>query len=195
MLKASADTGVPVNIQWLPFFLDPTVPAEGRGLREHLTMKYGPEMVARFEAPNNPLDAAGRKVGIAFNKARRVIPTMDCHRVMEWCGINQPDKADKLMTEMFHAYFEEAADLSKHDKILQVVERAGLNPELVRELLASNALRDEVIRKEREYKQGLRISGVPFFIVENNRGGRPTAFSGAQPAEVIAEVLEEAEDK
>lgn len=39
----------------------------------------------------------------------------------------------------------------------------------------------------------LAVSGVPFFIIENQRGGRNSVFSGAQPPEVIAEQLEEAQ--
>ena len=39
------------------------------------------------------------------------------------------------------------------------------------------------------------ISGVPFFIIEQNNGGKPLAFSGAQPIDVIAECLEEASEK
>ena len=40
------------------------------------------------------------------------------------------------------------------------------------------------------------VSGVPFFVITNPNDpcSRPVAFSGAQPPEVIAEVLQEAAD-
>ncbi len=181
LVKASADVGVPVTIQWLPFFLDPSIPPEGRDLREHIANKYGREAVYRFiDNPANPLDAAGRKVGISFNNSRRVINTIDCHRVMEWCYQNHPEKGDELMSQMFHAYFEEARDLSKKSELIKVVEAVGLESVSIASLLDTNSLKVEVAQKEREYKRNLKISGVPFFIIENNNGGRPTAFSGAQ---------------
>jgi predicted DsbA family dithiol-disulfide isomerase len=35
----------------------------------------------------------------------------------------------------------------------------------------------------------MRVSGVPFFVIGN--GDRPVGFSGAQPADMIAEVLQQ----
>lgn len=32
--------GAPVDVTYLPFFLDPTLPAEGKDFREHLTEKF-----------------------------------------------------------------------------------------------------------------------------------------------------------
>lgn len=43
----------------------------------------------------------------------------------------------------------------------------------------TDSYKAEVISKDEQMK-GMRVSGVPFFIIENQNGGRPTAFSGAQ---------------
>jgi predicted DsbA family dithiol-disulfide isomerase len=37
----------------------------------------------------------------------------------------------------------------------------------------------DVLGKMADMKK-MRVGGVPFFIIENQNGGRPTAFSGAQ---------------
>jgi predicted DsbA family dithiol-disulfide isomerase len=60
-------------------------------------------------------------------------------------------------------------------------------------MLSTDAHRQDVLQYDRQVKTQLRVSGVPYFIVESNTGARPTAFSGAQPAELIAEVLLEAQ--
>lgn len=193
-------------------------PPEGYDLQEYLFSKYGSAAVARFSSLDNPLDKAGERVGITFNKSRRVINTLDGHRLMEWCNNNFPEKADSLMESLFHAYFEQAKDLSKVDELLSCAKAVGLDETAAREILEGTAFRDEVLLADGEVKSKLRVSGVPFFIIEPLGGGRPTAFSGAQvmtvikllsslchvlmfillsdyvmqPADVIAEVLEEA---
>lgn len=192
MEQAVRLSGVAVSVQWRPFLLNKDTPPEGYDLKSYLRAKYGEQVVARFDRSDNPLDAAGYKVGISFNKSRRIINSMDCHQLMEWCYANCPEKADSLMESMFHAYFEEAKDLSNRDVLSSITSKIGLDAEAIKQVLNSNLYRVNVLNAERTAKDQLRVSGVPFFIVEPHNGGRPTAFSGAQPAEVIAEVLEEA---
>lgn len=43
----------------------------------------------------------------------------------------------------------------------------------------SDKYRAEVMHKDNQMKR-MRVGGVPFFIIENQNGGRPVAFSGAQ---------------
>ena len=160
---------------------------------EHLAKKYGRQMVERFNAPGNPLNAAGEKVGIKFNRSRRFINTTNGHRLMEWCNQNTPDKSNSLMESIFHAYFEDGKDVSKIEELLAIASTAGLDVDAVRSMLSTDEYRQEVLQYDRQVKTQLRVSGVPYFIVESNTGARPTAFSGAQPAELIAEVLLEAQ--
>jgi predicted DsbA family dithiol-disulfide isomerase len=178
--QAARESGVPINVSWMPFFLDPNTPKEGEDLLEHLIAKYGKSMVERFSAPNNPLDQAGQRVGISFNKSRRFINTIDCHRLMEWCNRTTPEKSDALMESLFHAYFEEAKDLSNREQLIEVAVGSGFERSVLEEIVNSETYHDEVIRADREGKQRYRVSGVPFFIIEPADGSRPTAFSGAQ---------------
>ena len=110
---AANTTKVETKIKWEPFLLNANTPEEGEDMMEHLTRKYGPGVVARFAAPNNPLDVAGARVGITFNRNRRVIPTIRCHQLMEWVNKTHPEKANELMEKLFKAYFEDAIDVSK----------------------------------------------------------------------------------
>ena len=84
-----------MSIEWLPFFLNPNMKPEGEDIREHLAKKYGPEAAAKFGQPGNSLYVAGDKVGIKFNPDRRVVPTMDCHRAIEWCKKEYKDEDGK----------------------------------------------------------------------------------------------------
>jgi predicted DsbA family dithiol-disulfide isomerase len=144
-IKAS---GVKVEVQWRPYFLSLNTPPEGEDLMEHLESKYGKAAVTRFSAPGNPMDVAGEKVGIKFNKARRFVNTMEGHRLMEWCNNTHPDRSDSLMEALFHAYFEEGKDISMKEELLAVVTAAmgeeGGAEEEAGAVLASQQYRDEV---------------------------------------------------
>jgi len=180
-----------VHVDWQPFFLNKDTPAEGADLMEYLKAKYGAAAVARFDAPDNPLDRAGSKVGISFNKQRRIIRTADSHRLVEWCKATSPDKEDALMESMFRAYFEAGKDLSQPSELVSCAAACGLDSSAAEELLRSSEYEREVTAKASSWSsQG--VTGVPFFVIHPASGnGRPTAFSGAQPTELIAEVLEE----
>ena len=54
--------------------------------------------------------------------------------------------------------------------------------------LASSAAESETKSKALSWSRK-GVSGVPFFIFESNTGGKPVAFSGAQPPDVIAELM------
>lgn len=83
------------------------------------------------------------------------------------------------MEKMFIAYFQEAKDLSQIEEIVACVSQVeGLSASEARTVLESNEFKDEVMHKYKTVR-GV-VNGVPYFIVKNQRGGRPTAFSGAQ---------------
>jgi len=180
-----------VQVNWQPFFLNRNTPAEGEDLLEHLKNKYGAAAVARFDAPDNPLDRAGHKVGITFNKKRRIIRTADSHRLVEWCKATAPDREDALMEALFHAYFEEGRDLSQREELVACAAACGLEGTAAATLLASEQFADEVERTALGWSQQ-GVSGVPFFVIHPASGeGQPVGFSGAQPSEMIAGVLAE----
>ena len=150
------------------------------------------------------LNKAGSDVGIQFNKDRKMFSTIDSHRVMEWCNQTTPDKSDALMEAFFSSYFEQADNICDVDVLCRVAASIGLSGQDVRGMLASDSYREEVIQKDREAK-ALRVSGVPYFIVSHparasatataaagrSSSRKPVTFSGAQPIDVISEMLTE----
>jgi len=151
---------------------------------EHLMKKYGPAAVARFSAPGNPLDVAAAKVGITFEKKRRVIRTNAAHRLMEWVKSNPSlhNKQDELMEKMFDSYFCKGNDLSQKDQLLRCVEAAGLSTEDAAAVLESDQFSDSVAAKDARNKR-MGVNGVPFFMIGAQK------FSGAYPPDVFEEIL------
>lgn len=166
---------------------------------EHLTKKYGEAARQRFSSPGNPLDMAGQRVGVTFNKDRRVIPTMAPHRAIEWCSQKYDmNKTDSFMEALFKSYFTDGNDVSKQEEILRCAAEVELDTEGLRAVLSSEELAYEVEQKSDFAQRNLRVTGVPFFLIEpstgDGSGKRPVAFSGAQPPELIAEQLESVYD-
>ena len=176
---------------WQPFFLNHNTPSEGEDMYEHLADKYGEQKARIFTSPNNPLDKAGAKCGVTFNAARRIIRTADSHRLVEWCKEVAPSKEDALMEKLFEAYFTHAKDLSKHSELAACAAACGLDSSAATTMLAGELFEQVVQQKAKGWsRQG--VSGVPYFVINTASGkGKAVAFSGAQPSELIAQVLSE----
>jgi predicted DsbA family dithiol-disulfide isomerase len=72
---------------------------------------------------------------------------------------------------------------------LEIAAEQGLDAAEMRTLLEGPAAQEQVLG-EAQWAQQQGISGVPFFIFNNRY-----AFSGAQPPEVILEVLEKVREE
>lgn len=168
------------TVEWLPYLLNPSTPPEGVNLQQYLGSKYGSAAVARFSAPGNPLDVAGSKVGIRFNKNRLFCNSLNAHRLMENTKANYSELADALMEALFHAYFEEGLNIHDVEVLVRIAISVGLPEESTRAYLNSPHGKAEVLKMDQQAKS-LRVSGVPYFIIESDNSDiQPIAFSGAQ---------------
>jgi len=181
--KAIALTpGVPVEVHWHPYFLNDWVPREGMARNDYLTAKFGsPE---RYGEIAQRVAAAAEAEGLtyALDKIARQPNTIDAHRLIRWAG--GIGKAAEMKQHLMDLYFTEGADLSNRAVLVQAAADVGLDPEDVREALASD---QDVAAVEQEAQSAKEagIQGVPMFIFS----GR-FAVSGAQAAEYLAEAIE-----
>jgi predicted DsbA family dithiol-disulfide isomerase len=84
------------------------------------------------------------------------------------------------------AYFSEGENVGETETLVRLATEAGLDADETRAALESDAYTDAVRADERR-AQMLGINGVPFFVVDERYG-----VSGAQPAELLLQVLDEA---
>lgn len=173
-----------VQVQWHPFQLNPDMPKEGRDWEEYVKERFG-EM-ERLAAAQERLVEIGKNEGIpfAFDQVRRAANTFDAHRLIWIAG--RFGKQGEVAEGLFRANFLEGRDVGKRETLLEVAGAAGLDPAEIGRLLDEGAGSDEVGASQEQARQ-IGVSGVPFFIAE-----RKLAVSGAQPADVLAEMLEEA---
>ena len=170
-------------MRWLPFQLNPDLPASGMPRREYIERKWGP---GKGPEVYSRVAAAGRTVDIpfAFEKISVQPNTMDAHRLLNYAG--REGRQDELSEVLFKAYFIEGANLSDRQALADAAARAGLDRDAAARYLESDEDRDLVAQADVEARSA-GIGGVPFFIF-NRRVG----VSGAQESAVLLEAMEQA---
>lgn len=183
-LAARSDDDEPVTVRWRSFELDPSMPKRLEG--DHATRladKYG---MARDEAVKRleEMTARGAALGVRFAFDRvQSGNSFDAHRLLQLAHTH--GLQDALKGRLFEASFGEGVPLGDPDALAGLAIGVGLPAEEVREVLAGDRFADAVRADEQAAAQ-LGIRGVPFFVFDQKY-----AVSGAQPAEVLDQVMGE----
>lgn len=177
------------EIEWHPFQLNPTMPAEGMDRREYLETKFwGQDGAMKVYSQ---IDQTAREMGLDLNFAgiKRTPNTINAHRLTLWAGVE--GKQNAVVDRLFKAYFKEGRDISEHSVLVRIAAAAGMDGDVLRTLLAGDTDKDTIKTRDTKSRQS-GIQGVPAFIVDNHY-----VVSGAQPVEmwegVIKEMLGKAE--
>jgi predicted DsbA family dithiol-disulfide isomerase len=180
-LEELGDIGI--SVSWRPFQLDPTIPPEGHDRRAYMEAKFGGG--EKLKTIHQRVKEAGQAAGIDFDfEAIEVSPnTLDAHRVIRWAGGAGPQAQEALVNRLFQLYFEEGVNIGSHDVLARAAGEAGLDENLVRELLNGDADRQNV-ETEIAHAQQMGVTGVPCFIIDSKY-----AVTGAQPPQVLVQAL------
>ncbi|MGK0375913.1 MAG: putative DsbA family dithiol-disulfide isomerase [Arenicella sp.] len=172
-----------VKINWRPFELNPTMPAEGQDRVEHLQQKYGLTEEQSNANRQNLIDR-GLSVGYQFEFVEngRVYNTFNAHRLIHWA--QQHDLQTELKLALFDLYFQQAGNPSSDQDLLSCVEKVGLPVPQAKDILESDKFKNEV-RADQQLSQQQSISSVPAFIFNHKY-----LVSGGQPKEVFIEAIE-----
>jgi predicted DsbA family dithiol-disulfide isomerase len=175
---------VRAELHFQPFELNPTMPAEGQDITEHLTEKYGstPE---QQQGNREMIRARGQDVGFSFtvDARKRVYNTFDAHRLLHWAEEAGEGRQLALKEALFKAYFTDGENPGSHELLARVAGEVGLDVARAKAILASDEYADAVREREQFYlQQG--IHSVPAIIINDKH-----LISGGQPAEVFEQAL------
>ncbi|MBN7786788.1 DsbA family oxidoreductase [Ponticoccus gilvus] len=173
----------PFRIRWLPFMLNPAMPAGGMNRRQYLEEKFGGQDGA-VKAYTPVLEHA-EKAGVEINLDRiKVTPnTVNAHRLIHWAEIEGVQTA--VVSTLFRAYFVEGRDIGDTETLADVADGAGLDASLVLRLLNTDQDMQEIVERDAAAR-GMGVTSVPTFVV-----GKRHAVPGAQPPELWAQVIAE----
>lgn len=181
----------PVEIVWRSFQLDPSAPREAtQSVAEYLGEKYGGGPAAGQQMVDR-VEAVAAEAGLIFRHSQsKRANTVDAHRLLHLAlEENGPEVQGRLKEALLAAYFTDAENPADHAVLTRIAVEAGLDPDRVDAVLASDEFADDV---EGDIRQAasLGATGVPFFVIDGKYG-----IAGAQPTEVFTQVLEKAWDE
>lgn len=173
----------PFQMAWHPFRLNPNFPREGMDRAEYMRTKFGDH--AEEMARQVVLHAA--QLGLEIAPVKRQPDTTDAHRLIHWAGIEVVQA--RVMKGLLRAHWQESRDIGDVATLADIADKAGMDAEMVRRLLATDADLDTINTRESHARER-GISAVPTFII-----GDQHVVSGSQPAELWQNVIDEVSDQ
>ena len=137
---------------WLPFLLNPDMPAEGVDRQAYLRWKFGGESGAA-EAIWALVEAAESE-SLAFKPHRisRTSNMVNVHRMLHWANLEGLD-VSQMIDQLFVSYFCKGLDIENAPVLAEIAERCGRDGALVRRLLAGDSDRDHVATRNRRARR------------------------------------------
>jgi predicted DsbA family dithiol-disulfide isomerase len=180
-LAMLATEGLRFSVHWNPFQLNPDMPKEGRDRAAYRAMKFG--SAERARELDERVGAAAAGVGLAFRQdlMLRTPNTIDAHRLIWLAG--KEGVQDAAMEAVFVAYFTQGRDIGDLEVLADCAAQAGMDRVAAADFLAGDVAAQEMLAADRAAREA-GVNGVPSFFLDGYG-----LFSGAMPAETMAEAL------
>jgi len=176
--------GDEVEVTYRSFELDPSVPKDVTtptvGM---LASKYGMTADQARDAQRKMEERAAQD-GLTFRmNDLRSGNTRDAHRLLHLA--KDSDRQADLVERLHRGYFTEQLSIFDHAVLTRIAVEAGLDRNEAADVLASEEY-GPAVETDEAMAAALGVTGVPFFVID-----RRYAFSGAQPAEAMSQLLDE----
>jgi predicted DsbA family dithiol-disulfide isomerase len=174
-----------VEVTWRSFQLDPSIP-EGT---THPTL---PALARKYGTSEDDMRAMQARVeriaaeeGLTYHLADGVSGnTHLAHELLHLAG--ERGLGDVAKERLLHAHFEEARSVFDVEGLVALAVEFGLDEGEARAALTDRRYR-EAVDQDIATARLLGANGVPFFVIDRTYGA-----AGAQPAELLLQILERA---
>jgi len=169
LLKGELD----VTVRWLPFQLNPDLPAGGIPRAEYRKAKFGSLERSKQMDARVTQEGKGEGIDFAFDRMQIQPNTTQAHRL-----IALAEDQNAVVDALFRAHFEQGRNIGDPKVLAEIAAQCGVKgwPDQA----------GDVSKLEQEVRE-LGISAVPTFIFERRHG-----VSGAYPAPTLAEAIRQA---
>lgn len=174
-----------VEVVWRSFQLDPTIPeGETFPTLPNLAAKYGASVEQMAENMHRVEELAAAE-GLDYRLTEGISGnTMLAHELIHLAA--ERGLQSEMKERLLHAHFEERRPVFDVESLVPLGVEVGLDEAEVREALTDRRYR-AAVQQDAATAQALGATGVPFFVVDRKYGA-----AGAQPAELLLQVLERA---
>jgi len=171
-LERLAAQGIGIDVEWVPYQLNPTMPAEGMDRRAFRSVRFG--SWANAQAMDSRAVAAGRAVGAVFDydAQSRTPSTLAAHSLSRLAYAEGGSRLQHDVVEaLFVGYFARGEDIGDHAVLERIAVDAGMSPGAVERALPYKA---EVTTLEAMVRDA-GITAVPSYLVDGRM-----LFAGSQ---------------
>ncbi|SJN10782.1 2-hydroxychromene-2-carboxylate isomerase/DsbA-like thioredoxin domain [Leucobacter sp. 7(1)] len=185
---AVTSTGIPVEITYHSFELDPEATDEAPGAHaEKLAKKMGVSREQAEAMGRRVVDSAA-EVGVTMDYSRvQGTRTRTAHQLLHYA--KQRGRQAEMKERLMSAYFTDGVHVGNIDALADLAAEIGLDrADVVRSLTADEYL--AAVEADVQQAQSYGIQGVPFFVLDGKY-----AISGAQEPETFARALTQVRDE
>jgi predicted DsbA family dithiol-disulfide isomerase len=174
-----------VEVVWRSFQLDPSIPeGDTHPTLPALAAKYGTSeegMRANMARVEQVAADEGLEYRLADGSSGN---TSLAHELLHHAA--EHGRQGELKERLLHAHFTEARSVFDLDSLVELAAEVGLDVDEARAALTERRHRAAVVQ-DAALAQAFGATGVPFFVVDRTYGA-----SGAQPADLLLQILERA---
>ena len=173
-----------VEVIWRSFQLDPNLETQpGVNVVDHIAEIKGISK-KQAEEMHSHVTTVAQEVGLQFNFDKAVLAnSYHAHRVIQLAKTH--GLGNEAEEELFKAHFTDGKNIDDKEALVQIAIAIGLDPNEVRNMLASDAFANEVMEDERQ-AHAIGVRGVPFFVFNDEY-----AVSGAQSPDAFLQALQQ----
>ena len=182
--------GIAVEPRFMPFELNPDLPAEGKEQAKHLAEVYG-RSPAEVAAMRTQMQATAARAGFSMDYTgggeeppAMMWNTFGAHKLLRWAlATKGPEAQARLKLALLKAHFQQRLNVSDPDVLLDLAEKEGFD-----RADAAAALEEEALavatRMEEQRGREMGINSVPSFVLEGRY-----LIQGAREPEDYAQLL------
>ncbi len=173
--------GIELDIHWMPFQLDGTLPKSGKPRGDYLSEKFGGKERAQTAYSQIEETGAAMDIPFAFDLIEYSSNTLDAHRLIHWA--EQEELQNQMTERLFQAYFLEGQNIGDDEVLAHLAGEIGMDDDEIADKLHTNIAKD-LVKQQIEQAQKMGITGVPCFIL-----GQKYVVMGAQEPETLADAI------
>ena len=170
------------DINWHAFQLNPTMPSNGMDRKLYLNSKFGGENRANEIYKNIELAGISSDIKFNFDKIITMPNSFNAHILIEFS--KEQNLQNKISEELFNAFFIEGKNIGNINVLLELADKNNIL-NFSKHIFSERKDLIENVKKSDTISRDRGISGVPFFIVNDNY-----AVSGAQESQVFEKIFE-----